>query len=123
MNKEKQKNPFIKESQLKEFNKGNNFKSYEFLGANYTQWMGISGYSFAVWAPNAKSVSVVGDFNDWDKEKNIMNPQGKSGVWHCFIKEAEKGQKYKYLITGNTGEEIYKADPYAKLSELRPNTA
>ena len=121
MNKEK--NPFIKQSQLKEFNAGNNFKSYEFLGANYTEWMGMSGYSFAVWAPNAKSVSVVGDFNGWNKEKNIMNPQGSSGVWHCFIKEAKEGQKYKYLITGNSGESVYKADPYAKFSELRPDTA
>ena len=116
-------NPFIKTSELEKFNNGTNFKSYDFLGAMESEIYGERGYSFAVWAPNAAFVSVVGDFNGWDTDKNPMNPQGSSGVWHCFIKNVKEGQCYKYFIRGRDGKEVYKADPYARYSQKPPLTA
>lgn len=119
----KNKNPFISTSQLAQFNNGTNFRAYEFMGAIPSEIYGECGYSFAVWAPNAKSVSVVGDFNGWDTSAHPMNPQGSSGVWHCFIKNVKEGQCYKFYIETKDGEAVYKADPYARLSQLPPETA
>ena len=119
----KRKNPFITKAQLESFSNGDNFKSYEFMGGIPSEIYGEKGYSFSVWAPNAKKVSVVGDFNNWDKEANPMNPQGSSGVWHAFVKGASEGQCYKFLITDKEGNEHYKQDPYARFSEVRPKTA
>jgi len=116
-------NPFIRTSQLSQFNNGENFRSYEFLGAQKGEMFGESGYSFAVWAPNAQSVSVVGDFNGWDTVANPMHPQGSSGVWHCFIKNVTDGQCYKYFIQCKNGEGVYKADPYAHFAQIPPETA
>ncbi|MBE7033566.1 MAG: 1,4-alpha-glucan branching protein GlgB [Ruminococcaceae bacterium] len=119
----KNENPFITTSQLAQFNNGTNFRTYEFMGAIPSEIYGERGYSFAVWAPNAQSVSVVGDFNGWDTESHPMNPQGSSGVWHCFIKGIKDGQCYKYFIRCKDGSAIYKADPYARYSQLPPETA
>ena len=116
-------NPFIETSELTEFNNGTNFRSYEFMGAVPGEIYGKCGYSFSVWAPNAHSVSVVGDFNDWDTSAHPMNPQGSSGVWHCFIENVSEGQCYKYFIKSKDGSTVYKADPYARFSELPPKTA
>ena len=91
-------NPFISASELESFNNGTNFHAYRFMGAVKSEIYGDSGYSFSVWAPNAASVSVVGDFNAWDINANPMNPQGSSGVWHSFIKGVKDGQCYKYFI-------------------------
>ena len=118
-----QVNPFIKPSQLAQFNNGTNFRSYEFLGAIPSEIYGEHGYSFAVWAPNAESVSVVGDFNGWDISAHPMNPQGSSGVWHCFVKNVKEGQCYKFFITCKDGTTLYKADPYARAAQLPPETA
>ena len=120
---EKNKNPFISTSQLAQFNNGTNFRTYEFMGAIPSEIYGESGYSFAVWAPNAKSVSVVGDFNGWDTSMHPMNPQGSSGVRHCFIKNVKEGQCYKFYIETKDGTAVYKADPYARLSQMPPETA
>ena len=119
----KNENPFITTSQLAQFNNGTNFRCYEFMGAIPSEIYGESGYSFAVWAPNAESVSVVGDFNGWDTESHPMNPQGSSGVWHCFIKGIKDGQCYKYFIRCKDGTILYKADPYARYAQLPPETA
>ena len=118
-----QVNPFIKPSQLAQFNNGTNFRSYEFLGAIPSEIYGEHGYSFAVWAPNAESVSVVGDFNGWDISAHPMNPQGSSGVWHCFVKNVKEGQCYKFFIACKDGTTLYKADPYARAAQLPPETA
>ena len=119
----KEENPFITTSQLAQFNNGTNFRSYEFMGAIVSEIYGERGYSFSVWAPNAVSVSVVGDFNGWDTGANLMNPQGSSGVWHCFIKGISDGQCYKYFIRCKDGSSVYKADPYARFAQLAPETA
>lgn len=119
----KNENPFISTLQLAQFNNGTNFRAYEFMGAIPSEIYGERGYSFAVWAPNAKSVSVVGDFNGWDTAMHPMNPQGSSGVWHCFIKNVKEGQCYKFYIEAKDGTSLYKADPYARLAQLPPETA
>ena len=116
-------NPFIKTSQLNKFLCGKGYRSYEFMGAVPAEYCGENGYSFTLWAPNAESVSVVGDFNGWNTEKDLMNPQESTGVWHCFIKNAEEGQCYKYFIRCKDGTSVYKADPYARYSQLPPETA
>ena len=116
-------NPFIETAKLAQFNNGTNFRSYEFMGAVPGEIYGDRGYSFSVWAPNAEGVSVVGDFNNWDTCAHPMNPQGSSGVWHCFIKNVSEGQCYKYFIKNKDASTAYKADPYARFSQLPPETA
>ena len=118
-----EENPFISASELKAFNSGTNFSAYKFMGAIRTEIYGEQGYSFCVWAPNALSVSVVGDFNGWDVDAHPMNPQGSSGVWHAFIKDVNDGQCYKYFIKCKDGSSVYKADPYARYCQLAPETA
>ncbi len=116
-------NPFINTSQLNKFLNGKNYRSYEFMGAIPAAYGNDRGYSFTLWAPNAKKVSVVGDFNGWDTEAHPMNPQENTGVWHVFIKNVKEGQCYKYFITCKDGQTIYKADPYARYAQLPPETA
>ena len=116
-------NPFIKTSQLNKFLKGKAYRSYEFMGATPAEYCGEKGYSFTVWAPNAESVSVVGDFNGWDTTAHLMAPQENTGIWHAFIKNAEEGQCYKYFIRCKDGTSVYKADPYARYAQLPPETA
>ena len=84
---------------------------------------GVEGVLFAVWAPSAKRVSVVGDFNDWDGRLNLMRCIGASGVWEIFIPEIKSGAIYKFEIKTQDNNIILKADPYAFYSELRPKTA
>ncbi len=121
--KKQVKNVFIKEKELREFNGGTNYHCYKFLGATPASIYDCQGYSFAVWAPNAQSVSVVGDFNNWDKTSHPMNPQGSSGVWHAFIDGVRDGQCYKFYIVDKSGNGHFKADPYARYAQLRPETA
>ncbi|MBQ3021711.1 MAG: 1,4-alpha-glucan branching protein GlgB [Clostridia bacterium] len=116
-------NPFIPASELSMFNSGTNFRAYKFMGARPAEIFGDSGYSFAVWAPNADYVSVVGDFNGWNIDAHPMNPQGSSGVWHIFIKGITDGLCYKYFIKAKDGSAFYKADPYARFCQLAPETA
>jgi 1,4-alpha-glucan branching enzyme len=102
---------------------GRHYDTYEKLGAHLKMLEGIKGTHFAVWAPSAKRVSVVGDFNRWDGRVHPMRARGSSGIWELFIPELDEGTIYKYEIIGPRGTVLpLKADPYAFSAELRPNT-
>ena len=104
------------------FGEGKHERIYEKLGAHCRTHEGKRGVSFAVWAPAADRVSLVGNFNDWDAAKHPMRPLGSSGVWELFVPGLRAGALYKYLImTG--GEQFFKADPYASMMEVPPNTS
>jgi len=106
------------------FNEGTHFHLYDKLGAHLIQREGTAGAYFAVWAPNAKEVSVIGPFNDWKKGHNILTSIGDSGVWDGFIPDIGKGTLYKFHIVSQTGEyETDKTDPFALFNETPPNTA
>ena len=105
------------------FGQGTNYEVYKKLGAHPTTYRRKKGVYFAVWAPNAQSVSVIGEFNDWEEEANPMEKVGPIGVYEVFVPGAKIGQLYKFYITGAHGEELYKADPYANQAQLRPETA
>ena len=101
------------------FGQGNHYEIYKKLGAHEVT-AGKKGVYFAVWAPHAKSVSVIGEFNGWDAAADRMEPLG---IYTVFVPEAKDGQMYKYCIETQSGELIYKADPFANYAELRPGTA
>lgn len=103
--------------------KGIWYDSYKKLGAHYQMFNGCYGTSFAVWAPCAKRVSVVGDFNNWDASLNQMRRLGDSGIFELFVPNAKIGDFYKYEIKCANNEIVLKSDPYANATELRPNTA
>ena len=105
------------------FGQGTNYEVYKKLGAHPTTYRRKKGVYFAVWAPNAQSVSVIGEFNDWEEEANPMEKVGPIGVYEVFVPGAKIGQLYKFFIVGAHGEKLYKADPYANEAELRPGTA
>jgi len=105
------------------FSHGNNYKSYDFLGAHLIEYKGLKGVNFTLWAPNAKQVNIVGDFNSWIGKDYPMKQIGDSGIWNIFITGLEENELYKYEIHTNCGEIFLKSDPYAYYSEVRPNTA
>lgn len=107
------------------FKKGSHFELYEKLGAHLLEVNGTKGTHFAVWAPNAKKVCVVGDFNGWNKHTHPLYPRwDSSGIWENFIPGVDKGTLYKYLITSKTdGLELEKGDPFALYWEMPPKTA
>ncbi len=105
------------------FNQGTHYKLYEVLGAHPIIHQGISGVKFAVWAPGAKAVFLVADFNHWDGRMNPMRSMGISGLWELFVPGLKAGEKYKFEIVSESGEKVLKADPMAHYSELRPSTA
>ena len=105
------------------FNEGKLHQGYHIFGSHSMQQEGIQGIRFAVWAPNAKRISVVGDFNRWDGRTHLMSAHGSSGVWELFIPDLASAELYKFEILSVTGELLLKADPYANAFELRPNTA
>ncbi len=105
------------------FGQGTHYEIYNKLGAHLCEVGGIRGFSFAVWAPHALSVSVVGDFNGWNNSRNPMMLLEDSGIFACFIPEARAGQLYKYDILTQERKHLLKADPYASAAELRPGTA
>lgn len=105
------------------FGQGTHYDIYKKLGAHFSEENGKKGVFFAVWAPNAASVSVVGTFNNWDENRNPMQPQGKSGIFSAFVEGVWEGELYKYLIVTKEGEKLYKADPFANYNEMRPGTA
>jgi 1,4-alpha-glucan branching enzyme len=101
---------------------GRHYNTYEKLGAHLATLAGISGTHFAVWAPGAKRVSIVGDMNHWDGRVHPMRPRGSSGIWELFLPEIGEGAVYKYEIVGPHGNLLpLKADPYGFRGELRPN--
>jgi len=105
------------------FNEGNHSALYEVLGAHLIRWREKAGTYFAVWAPNAEAVSVVGDFNGWVAGRNILRPRGTSGIWEGFVPEIGPGALYKYHIVSRYGWQGFKADPLAFFSEPPPKTA
>ena len=105
------------------FHSGKHYQAYQFMGAHPVKIDGDSGTKFTVWAPNAKKISVVGDFNNWQKNKNQLEKIKDSGLWVGFIVGAKPGDKYKYLITGYEKQKRVKADPYAFKAEKKPKTA
>ncbi len=115
--------PQISETDLKKFEAGIHYEIYDKLGAHPMTINGVAGVYFAVWAPCALRVSVVGDFNLWDGRRNQMRRLGDSGVFEIFMPGLPEGSLYKYEVRCKNGDPILKADPYASYSELRPNTA
>ncbi len=113
---------YLTEYELFLFGEGNYHKSYEKFGAHLIEIDGISGVAFAVWAPNAKRVSIIGDFNGWDGRKHIMRNCGSSGVWEIFIPGLKAGTIYKYEIKTQLDHLYQKIDPYAFASEMRPKS-
>ena len=102
---------------------GSLLRPYEVLGAHFTECDSVPGVNFRVWAPNAKRVSLVGDFNYWDGRRHPMRFHPASGVWELFLPKASLGQRYKFELIDCNGNLRLKADPYAFRSELRPDTA
>lgn len=105
------------------FSKGVHYQLYQAMGGRLAFHEGVYGAKFTVWAPNARAVSLVGDFNHWDGRVNPMRSLGHSGVWELFIPGLKEGEKYKFEIQAGEGNCLLKSDPYALMSELRPSTA
>ncbi len=116
--------PLLGELDLHLFNEGRHFELAEHLGANVTTIDGVAGVRFAVWAPNAQAVSVVGDFNTWDPRRNPMRLRFPAGVWELFIPRIGAGTRYKFAIVGPDGSRLpFKADPLARATEPPPATS
>ena len=105
------------------FSEGRHEQIFRFLGAHITDHQGVKGVAFAVWAPNALSVRVVGDFNSWDGRVHPMRVLGSSGVWELFIPDLQVGSRYKYEILTAERRIMLKSDPYAFSTEAPPQTA
>ncbi len=124
-----QEDPYCQPQEIAEFdlylfNEGKSQQAYAVLGAHPGTVNGIEGVRFAVWAPNAERVSVVGDFNHWDGRINPMRSLGASGVWELFIPRLPNGSLYKFEIRNrHSGQVLLKGDPYARAWEMRPGTA
>ena len=111
-------------SPLDDFLSGNSLSSYHYMGAHRANMFGREGVVFRVWAPQAKSVSIVGDFNNWDIDANHMGKVSDAGIWECFISDViDTYTIYKYCVETQWGERFMKADPYAFYGELRPSNA
>ncbi|MCI0555698.1 MAG: 1,4-alpha-glucan branching enzyme, partial [Anaerolineae bacterium] len=115
--------PTLTDFDLYLFNAGDHHFIYEKLGAHAVEVNGVNGIQFAVWAPDARSVSLVGDFNYWDGRRHAMRVLGGSGVWEIFIPDLPEGMLYKYQIKTKSGKILDKSDPYAFEMEHRPRTA
>ncbi len=107
----------LTDDELYYFNEGKTLTAYRSLGCHLVEHNGESVWRFAVWAPNARAISVVGDWNYWNAEADKMSPVGTTGVWEILIGIAKEGQLYKYAVTGNDGAVLMKADPYAQRCE------
>jgi len=115
--------PTLGEQDLYFAGEGKHFNLYEKLGAHPREMDGVQGTAFAVWAPNARRVSVVGDFNYWDGRLFPMRSMGGTGIWELFVPGVESGGFYKFEIKTNSGDLRIKTDPYAFGMEMRPGTA
>ena len=114
---------FITQDDCYLFGKGTHYEIYNKLGAHLVTKNGRKGVYFAVWAPHAVNVSVIGEFNDWIGFDHNMEMNNESGIWELFIPDVKEGAAYKYVISTQDGKTLYKADPYGFWSELRPETA
>jgi 1,4-alpha-glucan branching enzyme len=116
--------PQVSDYDMHFFSEGKHWHAYRFLGAHVHEVDGIAGVRFALWAPNAERISVVGDFNRWDGRAHPMRTHGGNGIWELFIPDLAPGTFYKYEIRNRqTGDVFYKTDPYGQQFEVRPNTA
>ena len=118
-----EKKVFISETDQFLFAQGTHYDIYKKLGAHPSEENGKKGYFFGVWAPNAKEIYVIGEFNNWDEDANPMKKLGDGGIWSCFIPDVQKNQLYKFLIVTSGGDKLYKADPFANYAEMRPGNA
>ncbi len=114
---------FLSEYDLYLFSEGNHHRLYQMLGAHPGTLDGVQGVKYAVWAPNARRVSVVGNFNDWDGRRNLMRSRGNSGVWELFIPDHFPGEMYKFEIKAHNGHLFQKTDPFGFQYELRPQNS
>ena len=105
------------------FNYGTNYRLYDHMGAHLTVIASVSGTVFRVWAPAARRVSVVGNFNGWDGRVHVMRSLNSSGVWELFVPGLGENELYKYEIKAQNGDILLKSDPFQFFGELRPNTA
>jgi 1,4-alpha-glucan branching enzyme len=116
--------PQIPDFDLHLFSEGKHRRAYDILGAHDHEVDGVAGVMFAVWAPNAERVSVIGDFNRWDGRRHSMRVRPGSGIWELFIPDLEPGVLYKFEVRNrNSGEILLKTDPYGQQFEPRPRTA
>ena len=116
--------PVLGEMDVWLLGEGSHLRPYEILGANPRLMQGVAGTSFAVWAPNASRVSVVGDFNYWDGRRHPMRLRRECGVWEIFLPGVATGAKYKFELRAADGQLLpARADPYGRQAELRPATA
>ena len=115
--------PCLGETDLYLFAQGNERRIYDKLGGHLRTLDGVTGGSFAVWAPSARSVSVVGDFNNWDGRLHSMRSLGSSGVWELFVPGVAEGAHYKYEIRTAEGATVLKTDPYGFFFETAPKNA
>jgi 1,4-alpha-glucan branching enzyme len=114
---------FLSDFDLHLMSEGTHLRLYEKLGAHAAEWQGAAGTRFAVWAPNARRVSVIGDFNGWRDDAHEMVSRGSAGIWEGFAAGVGPGAVYKYAIEARTGERLEKADPFGFAAELRPHSA
>ncbi|QAA76778.1 MAG: 1,4-alpha-glucan (glycogen) branching enzyme, GH-13-type [Candidatus Bipolaricaulis sibiricus] len=113
----------LTEDDLWLFAEGSHSRLYEVLGAHPLSVQGTTGTLFAVWAPDAEAVSVVGDFNSWDPSRHRMRPHRESGIWECFVPGVGPGALYKYHLASRHGPRVLKSDPFAFYSEVPPRSA
>ncbi|MFM7149561.1 MAG: alpha-amylase family glycosyl hydrolase, partial [Gemmataceae bacterium] len=114
----------ISDQDLYLFNEGSHFRLYEKLGAHPGKQGGVHGCFFAVWAPSAATVSVMGDFNGWDKKTHPLKPRGSSGIWEGFLPGVGKGAHYKFFIASQLHDySAEKTDPFGFFQEVAPKTA
>ncbi len=114
---------FISKDDCYLFGEGTHYDIYRKLGAHPSVEDGVEGVFFAVWAPNAAAVHVIGSFNGWNEEQYPLEKVGEVGIWARFVPGVGENELYKYLIHTTDGKKLYKADPYANAAELRPGTA
>ena len=105
------------------FAQGTHYEIYKKLGAHFSVENGVKGVFFAVWAPNAAAVHVIGEFNGWNEYSHPMTKIGPGGIHTLFVPDVEEGSMYKFLITTDEGWKLYKADPFANYAEMRPGNA
>lgn len=115
--------PQLTDYDLYLFGEGNHYKVHERLGSRVISIDGTDGVEFSVWAPGARSVSVIGSFNDWDRRRHAMRALNDSGVWEIFIPDVDAGALYKFEIKTRQGYILDKTDPFARAMEVRPRTA
>lgn len=113
--------PLLSDEDLKRFHAGQHQRIYDHLGCHLRELKGISGALFAVWAPHARQVSVIGSFNGWDHRRHPMRLRKEWGVWELFIPHAKEGERYQYVIETASGQLITKTDPYGFACDLRLN--